>query len=568
MERMKRPLSDICTRQLRRRVAAEVQKELSDNASHANSEEGDCKLPCKETGATGISDPERSPLERHSPDTMPVQEPDNVVSEDTAGDYDSDVPSDWLETTPPASPPSDQVEVPHDEPDRVSADLLHLQDSTPTDFNRKPRSFQELDYWKAAEHRNFLIYFGPVVLKGHLESKFYRHFLKLSCAVTILASPKLCMERCDDADRLLREFVVEAGALYGKGIYVYNVHSLVHLAQDVRMFGSLDSFSAFPFENFLGQMKKLLRSPSLPLQQIVRRISELQPASSTRPAPQVSCALQGPHNDGPTPPDFHGKEYKKCVMVNTILSTKNADRCVRVSDGNIVLIENFLEKDCIMTICGKAFTTVKNLYSSPLSSSDLSVYEAGGLSHSYSLWNVNDVLQKSAMFSIVHFTDTDDVALVPTTWVSNGRTGWPSYRNPARLTKSVKDREEMGDDWKTFSCRVLSVTDSYEVGKERERRAEETSDLATGDETSSQRRKRRPARLLSSSEDEEDEPVLSRPRLQASNGAGNSVNGPQDSFQPPPPPPRMLAQQASGATQAGSDADCPGSPSRKCCQGY
>lgn len=62
------------------------------------------------------------------------------------------------------------------------------------------------------------------------------------------------------------------------------------------------------------------------------------------------------------------------------------------------------------------------------------------------------------MFSIVHFTDTDDVALVPTTWVSNGRTGWPSYRNPARLTKSVKDREEMGDDWKTFSCRVLSVT--------------------------------------------------------------------------------------------------------------
>lgn len=80
MERMKRPLSDICTRQLRRGVAAEVQKELSDNASRANCEEGYCKLPCKETGATGISDPERSPLERHSPDTVPVQEPDNVVS--------------------------------------------------------------------------------------------------------------------------------------------------------------------------------------------------------------------------------------------------------------------------------------------------------------------------------------------------------------------------------------------------------------------------------------------------------------------------------------------------------
>lgn len=291
----------------------------------------------------------------------------------------------------------------------VSADLLRLQDSTPTDFTRKPRSLQELDYWKATEHRNFLVYFGPVVLKGHLESKFYRHFLKLSCAVTIPASPKLGMERCGDAERLLREFVMEAGALYGKGIYVYNVHSLVHLAQDVRKFGSLDSFSAFPFENFLGQMKKLLRSPSLPLQQIVRRISELQPASSTRPAPQVSCALKGPHNDGPVPPDFHGKKYKKCVMVNTILSTKNADRCVRVSDGNIVLIENFLEKDCIMTICGKAFTTVKNLYSSPLTSSDLSVYEAGELSLSYFLWNVNNVLQKCVCLPL----QSNTFAIVP-----------------------------------------------------------------------------------------------------------------------------------------------------------
>ncbi|KAG0413098.1 hypothetical protein HPB47_009751 [Ixodes persulcatus] len=66
----------------------------------------------------------------------------------------------------------------------------------------------------------------------------------------------------------------------------------------------------------------------------------------------------------------------------------------------------------------------------------------------------------------------------------------------------------------------------------------------------------------------EDEPVLLWPRLQASNGAGNSVKEPQHSFQLPPPPPRMLAQEAPGATHAASDADYPGSPSHKCCQGY
>lgn len=83
------------------------------------------------------------------------------------------------------------------------------------------------------EFRNVLLYIGPVVLKGHLDEKFYWHFMKLSCAMTILAIPKLLSIRCDLAERLLKEFVSEAGALYGGGICVYNVRSLLHLAEDV-----------------------------------------------------------------------------------------------------------------------------------------------------------------------------------------------------------------------------------------------------------------------------------------------------------------------------------------------
>ena len=30
---------------------------------------------------------------------------------------------------------------------------------------------------------------------------------------------------------------------------VYNVHSLIHLAEDARNFGLLDNFSSFPFKN-------------------------------------------------------------------------------------------------------------------------------------------------------------------------------------------------------------------------------------------------------------------------------------------------------------------------------
>ncbi len=39
--------------------------------------------------------------------------------------------------------------------------------------------------------------------------------------------------------------------------------------------GPLDQFSAFPFENYLGKLKKLIRSPKKPLAQIVKRISGL-----------------------------------------------------------------------------------------------------------------------------------------------------------------------------------------------------------------------------------------------------------------------------------------------------
>ena len=39
---------------------------------------------------------------------------------------------------------------------------------------------------------------------------------------------------------------------------LYNVHKLIHAADDVTIFGPLESFSAFVFENFLG-VKKILR---------------------------------------------------------------------------------------------------------------------------------------------------------------------------------------------------------------------------------------------------------------------------------------------------------------------
>ena len=111
-------------------------------------------------------------------------------------------------------------------------------------------------------------------LKGHLSNALYKNFLLFFVGIHCLASPDLCASHADYAATFLCAFVENAMEIYGRGFISYNVHGLIHIAEDVKKFGSLDNYSAFLFENFLGHLKYLIRKPQLPLQQVIRRISE------------------------------------------------------------------------------------------------------------------------------------------------------------------------------------------------------------------------------------------------------------------------------------------------------
>ena len=152
---------------------------------------------------------------------------------------------------------------------RISGSLVNMRFYIPDEFAHKPRSLWEVDRWKATEGRQFLLYTGPVVLCGVLDPVVYYNFILLSTAIAILVSPKLAETHTDYANSLLHTFVSHHGELYGKDLIVYNVHGLVHLAQDSKNFGCLDSISLFPFENYWGKLKKLVRKPSYPLAQII-----------------------------------------------------------------------------------------------------------------------------------------------------------------------------------------------------------------------------------------------------------------------------------------------------------
>ncbi len=119
------------------------------------------------------------------------------------------------------------------------------------------------------------------------------------------------------ANSLLVSFVEHFGCLYGQEFLVYNVHSLVHLSQDVKVHGNLDLISAFPYENFLGQLKKMVRGPCNALTQVIHRLSEMDHINSS---PDLCCqtdkAFRLEHEDGPVPQSTSGEVHQFVLVLS------------------------------------------------------------------------------------------------------------------------------------------------------------------------------------------------------------------------------------------------------------
>ena len=135
----------------------------------------------------------------------------------------------------------------------------------------------------------------------------------------------------DHAQQLLLYFVQSFSNLFGKEHVVYNVHSLIHLADDARQFGVLHKVSSFKYESYLGQLKKLVRRPQQPCTQIVRHVNEghCQSTSDTSQKQTdhaTSHAFAKPHAQGPVPISLsHCHQYKQNSGADCCISTSEAD---------------------------------------------------------------------------------------------------------------------------------------------------------------------------------------------------------------------------------------------------
>lgn len=278
--------------------------------------------------------------------------------------------------------------------------LLPLSVHVPVEFQRKRFDISDLANWKATQYRFFLLYAG-LLLRGVLSSEFYRHFLLLFVACRILCSRQWALLYTDSAESYLRDFFKGMSRLYGRESQVMNFHNLIHLTDDVRYLQApLTMYSAFPFENCLGKIKAIIRTPRNPVAQIFRRLSENEFYSQqiTKNDDKICTRLDRiPENESDT------IEYSKISLGSMIICTTAPDNVVRLKNDDIFQISRiFSSSDDKKNILleGRAFKKKGDAFNEPMPSSQVGILRIGLPCLSYNTVRINAVAEKCMILPI------------------------------------------------------------------------------------------------------------------------------------------------------------------------
>lgn len=110
---------------------------------------------------------------------------------------------------------------------------------------------------KAYELEELFIHYFPILLKGRLKDKYYKHFLLLVYGIKTLSNKIIHKKEIDHAEFLIDEFFKDLERLYNKNKCTYNSHIATHISQYVRLYGATWNWSTYPFEDMNGFIKSM-----------------------------------------------------------------------------------------------------------------------------------------------------------------------------------------------------------------------------------------------------------------------------------------------------------------------
>lgn len=292
--------------------------------------------------------------------------------------------------------------------------LLSISSDIPMEFQRKRFDLIDIANWKANQFGFILTYCGGLILHHILPTEKYRHFLLLYVSCRILCHSQLAVTHADYAKHLLRQFFILMPTFYGEDSQVMNFHNLIHVADDVKhMNAPLTEFSAFPFENCLGLINKLIRTPRNPLAQVARRLHELQ----TGPQP-VLAAERGPFTDYIRARDTSeiGRitgiqglrtEFFQISLKGVSIRISHPDNVVQLLDGTIIRIQTIFAP-CnngfsIHNIFMEGYEVIKlgEAFDYPCSSSQVGIIRAGPLKN-LRTYRADAISKKCMLLKINH----------------------------------------------------------------------------------------------------------------------------------------------------------------------
>ena len=274
----------------------------------------------------------------------------------------------------------------------------------PKEFARQHRPLSEYLRGKATEFRQFLLYSGPVVLCNLILDQLYKNFLLLSVAIRILADKKFCVSKNSIAHTLLVSFVKHYAELFGQNHVVYNVHGLVHLADDSKKFGLIDDFSSFPYENYLGRLKRLVRKPTHVIEQIILRLTERTQTSALRMEVESKNShniglpsLKRKHFCGPVPRGIAScEQFQEISLADFMLSIKRPNNCVKVGK-DIGVVVNILQDNFSTRIVFQKFEKMAPFFTYPFNSRDIDVFLVSDINIQLHHCNVLEVTKKMVL---------------------------------------------------------------------------------------------------------------------------------------------------------------------------
>ncbi|KAE8741816.1 hypothetical protein FOCC_FOCC012648 [Frankliniella occidentalis] len=280
----------------------------------------------------------------------------------------------------------------------LNTDLDRYGKKCPRDFQRRPRSLMHYKKFKATEFRQLMLYTGIVYFKDAFESvDLYHHFLLFSLSMRVVCCPIMSKDKeiLNWAEACIILFVRDSAKLFGKHFVVYNIHSLLHVVNDVRKYGMVDNFSAFPFENYLGKLRRSVRAYHHPLQQLVNRYQENN--LNTNKA-QREMTLLCPHNDGPVVSGIRGSQFKRLQSKTLSLSVDfDGDNFVKIGNETAKILNIMKGLSGTVYLVGRIMLNKTEFFKYPCSSSEFDIFLVDNEFSELGVWQLAEVESKCAV---------------------------------------------------------------------------------------------------------------------------------------------------------------------------